>query len=562
MPDSLPALLSVIATALAAIYFFRKRSWRYLQFFQQEEYTATRFLDWYWKKQAFDRKGTISVVLVFILSLLLIKSPLLLMLVSFAGAARLYWIARSEDDPRQSGKITLKVTARASRIAILNFAICLVKMIIIAALCYWFVAQWAVPLFWFLQILLVQSPPLGLIIANWLLNPYEMQSQEKFANQAREIIGKYKPKVIGITGSYGKTSTKVLLKDILGSVSPTFSTPRSINTYMGVTREIRERLKAEDKFAVIEMGAYYQGSISKMCSLTPPKAGIITSIGAMHLERFGGEEVIYQAKSELAKAIPADGILVVNGDNDYCRKVAVENAKKVTLLYGMAPEKGHLDAIMFDISASEQGSSFKIGWQGQEYEGFVALLGTAMLSNVLAAFTMSCALGVPPSVVMAALRNVKTESNRLEPVRCTISSLKPASNGSAARPGKILRLNDAYNSNPVGFAAALDVLKAMPGGKKILVTPGMIELGEKQAEENRKAASSAAAICDLVLVVGNTNEGALVEGLKQGGLPQERYRQLDSMQSAFSYLADCCQDGDIVLIENDLPDLYEGVLSF
>ena len=185
-----------------------------------------------------------------------------------------------------------------------------------------------------------------------------------------------------------------------------------------------------------------------------------------------------------------------------------------------------------------------------------------MLSNILGVFTLVCALGIPPAVVLAALRNAKTESNRLEPVRAEISSFASYRNGSPPRPGQVLRLNDAYNSNPIGFAAALEVLGAMPRGRKVLVTPGMIELGEKQVEENKKAALKAARICDLAVIVGNTNKEALASGLQEGGMPAEKVKEFLTMQSALDFLAQYCEDGDVVLIENDLGDVYETKVTF
>lgn len=186
-----------------------------------------------------------------------------------------------------------------------------------------------------------------------------------------------------------------------------------------------------------------------------------------------------------------------------------------------------------------------------------------MLSNALGTFTMACVLGLNPEVVLAVIRNVKTESNRLEPQRAAIGSLQAVRNGKPPRDGIILRLNDAYNSNPQGFNGALEVLHRVSGGRKILVTPGMIELGEKQFEENKNCAKNAAAFCDLVVVVGSTNKQALVEGLQEGGLKDEKLKQVGSMREALNFLAeDYCSDGDVVLIENDLPDLYEAVPKF
>lgn len=561
------SVISLLLAAPGAGFFYYKRSLRYLQYFQQEEYTSKRFISWYWRNQAFDRRGSVCVLaallLVAVTFALRLPASWISPFISLMAAVALFFVARSEEDPFTTGKIKLKMTARAKRIFNLAAAIYVVLNILLMGGLTVFAAVYATPVFWLCQLLFIQSHPIWLVLASSILQPHENALQEGFANEARALIRKYDPTVIGITGSYGKTSTKVVLRDILSSVAQTFSTPGSINSYMGVTREIRERLKPEHKFAVIEMGAYYRGSISKMCSLTPPKAGIITSIGVMHLERFGSQEAVFLAKSELAQAVPADGVLVCNGDNDYCRRAAAENPKRVTLLYGMEPEKGHLDAVMFDVSSIEKGSQFKIKWQGQEYEGFAAVLGRPLLSNILGAFTMVCALGVPPPVALAAIRNVKTESNRLEPVRVPIASFATEKNGHQPPAGQVLRLNDAYNSNPVGFAAALDVLKTMPGGKKILITPGMIELGEKQAEENTRAAAKAATICDLVLIVGDTNKDALAAGLKEGGLvTPDRVKEFSSMRSALNHLADCCTDGDVVLIENDLADLYENVPKF
>jgi len=415
---------------------------------------------------------------------------------------------------------------------------------------------------WFIQVLLFQIQPVILIVAKVLLDREEEEIQKRFAIEANQLLNKVNPIVIGITGSYGKTSSKVILSDILSSVSPTFTTPRSINSYMGVTREIRDRLQSRHKFAVIEMGAYQLGSIKKMCSLTPPKVGLITAVGEMHLERYGTVENVFKAKSELAQALPADGILVANGDYEFCRRMAQENPKKTTLLYGLNKDAGSLDAYLYDAHSSDVGTAFKIRYGDKVYEGFTKLLGKPMLSNILGCFTVAVALGVAPEVALAAIRNVKTEANRLEPVKTNLQGLAPFTNGGKPN-ANIMRLNDAFNSNPVGFKSALAVLGELPGKRKILVTPGMVELGERQVSENEMAGKEAATICDYVVVVGETNKTALSKGLADGGLKDEKIKFEPNMKEALSYLAaQYCADGDIVLIENDLPDIYESVPVF
>lgn len=558
-------IFALLVGAVGSIAFYQRRGLRYLQYFQQQEYEGGRFAAWYLQHRAFDRRGSsialVSSVLAFMLEGAGVTGGLLP--VAFYTFA-LIKTARQEDDPTTQGKITLKVTERAKRIFNISFVLFSLLVVASAFAAYYLIDLPRAPSFLAFQILLMQLQAFMLVAANGLLMPREKRLQERFADEARAIIKRVHPKIIGITGSYGKTSTKVILADILSAVGPTFSTPRSINSYMGMTREIRERMKESHRFAVVEMGAYYIGSIRRMCSLTPPDAGIVTAVGGMHLERFGSPENVFKAKSELAEAIPEDGILVVNGDNEYCRKMAENNRKDTTLLYGLDAEKGHLDALMTDITQTSGGTSFTIVYKGTRYGGQTKLLGRPMLSNILASFTMACALGLNPELVIAAIRHVKTESNRLEPIRASISSFITQQNGRGpARTGQVLRLNDAYNSNPIGFQAALDVLKDQGGGRKVLVTPGMIELGERQFEENRKAAEKAASICDLVIVVGSANRKALLEGLTTGGSEKEKIKECSSMKEAFEFLGyDFCEDGDVILIENDLPDLYESVPTF
>lgn len=561
-----------VVGSLVNLYFYYRRSLRYLKYFQQEDYTGKRFFNWLKEKKAFDRKGSnICVGMVFftmVLNFLLPSmSTIIVQVLSAIALAMLILTVRGEEDPRTTGKIKLKMTARSKRIYYLSMALYVVALIATNVGWYLYISRESKELlalaFWVNQFLLIRSQPLFLILANSLLQPYETGLQEGFANEARALIKKHGPIVIGITGSYGKTSTKIILREILGSIAPTFVPPGSINSYMGVTREIREKLQPAHKYAVIEMGAYYIGSIRRMCTLTPPQAAIITAIGIMHLERFGGQDSVLKAKSELAQAVPADGILVVNGDDPNCRLIAAENPKKTVLYYGWDESNGHLDAKIYDITATDKGSNFKIRWHDQEYEGFTQLLGKPLLSNALASFTLACALGIAPQTVISAMRNVRTENNRLEPVRVPISSLRVKENGNGSvATGEVLRLNDAYNSNPIGFAAALEVLGQVSGNRKILVTPGMIELGDRQELENKLVATKAASVCDLVLVVGDTNKKALTDGLKEGGLDAQKLKEFDDMHTALTYLSEFCADGDVVLIENDLGDLYEGEVSF
>jgi UDP-N-acetylmuramoyl-tripeptide--D-alanyl-D-alanine ligase len=542
-------LICLTVISAATILFFTRRGLRYLRYFQQEEYNGTRFKDWFLEKSAFDKKGTLVALIAAAASKFATGGDMTLcLIVCLIAAAAFVFVGFSEEDPRVVGKIKLNMTDRATAIYNLALGLYAIAVISIISGAYFLGLGESIYWYWLIAVGLVQSSPIWIVIANSILWPNEFKKQQAFLQEAKDILADYQPYTIGITGSYGKTSTKAILGGILEAIEPTFWTPGSINTEMGITRQIRENLKPQQQIAIIEMGAYQIGSIAKLCRFTPPNAGLVTAVGVMHLERFGGAENIYKAKCELAQAVPQNGILICNGDNPGARQMAMEYPKDTTILYGLEPEQGHLDCWMSDIDANIEGTKFIIHWQGKEYPGFTKLLGVPMLSNLVGAFAMACALGKDPDYVIAAIYNVEPANNRLN----------------LRKNGDGFILDDSYNSNPIGFASALEVLEALEGGRKILMTPGMVELGDIQAEENRQVALKAASICDLAIVVGDTNKEALVAGLKEGGLSDDKLMEFPNRDLALAYLTskEHRQAKDLILIENDLPDLYEDIAGF
>lgn len=530
-------MASIMATGLlfvAALLFTAKRLLRYLRYFQQEEYNSRRFLSWVIAFRAFDRRGSLVVGAAAIFTLLFPLASIY----EWAAAFSLFTIAYREEDPRWMGKVRLKMTERAIRLYMTAFAI---SVLILTSFLVSGLNSWIALL------LLFQLVPFTLMIACLLLDWDEKRRQQQFMKEAKQILAEVDPFVIGITGSYGKTSTKHALAHLLRvALAPTFWTTKGINTPMGNTREIRSSLRPGHRYAVMEMGAYGKGSIERLCQLTPPHAAIITTIGTAHLERFKSEELIFQTKAELAQAVPSDGILVCNGDNEGARHIAALYPKRVTLLYGFDNEKGKLDCWISQWRTEPNGTHFTFLWKGKTYEGSTPLFGQSSLSNIAACFTMGCALGAQPELLIAAIANLEPVDNRLQ--------LK--------REGEVIYLHDAYNSNPVGFASALDVAASLPVKRRLLMTPGMIELGKQAQEQHEKIGRKAASICDLTLIVGETNRDSLCAGLKAGGMAQENIFCCTSREEAFALLKKLRQEGDLILIENDLVDLYEAKPRF
>ncbi len=536
-------IISIPLLVFANVVFASRRLLQYLRFLQQEEYDSKRFFRWILENRFFDSKASIFLVASSAIAYFLPLHGTGRFFLLLAVTVFLPLIAFTEKDPRSQGKIRLRMTDRAKRIyriAISSYAL-LAFIIVPFALRIRFGSAFERMLLG--EMFVVQLMPLTLIFAVLGLSRGEKKLQQGFIDQAKKRLAEVDPFVIGITGSYGKTSTKAILGRMLdAAVGPTFWPSKGINTEMGITRSLREELQDAHQYAVIEMGAYREGSIAKLCRLTPPKAAIVTAVGLMHLDRMGSAEQVLLAKSELAQAVPEEGTLVCNGDNEGAREIARRHPKKTTILYGLEPEKGGLSLWASEISFSPEGTHFTLHWQDQQYQGFTPLHGRPALSNVLASVAMAASLGASIEYLLAGIRNLEPVNNRLEVV--------PAGQG--------LQINDAYNSNPVGFAAALEVLQALPANRRVLVTPGMIELGEQQYAENLRIAEMAGKICDTVFVVGSLNREALLEGLTKAGLELGTAIELfETRDEALANLAKFRAAGDVVLLENDLPDLYE-----
>ena len=518
--------LALIAVAYAYLGWHRLIA--YLRYFQQEGYEALRFARWVKLRPLTDPALWLSLVSMFLYP----RSALGAVLVFAVGAVLL---ARLQPDPRRSGKVLLRLTWRATRVLA-------VAAVLGAAL--WI---WLIGLFPFsdprAQLLAsaigFAGAPLVLIVADWVLKPYEQSVQNGYEAEAIQRINDVRPFVVGITGSYGKSSAKAMLSHILQCHAPTLAASGSINTLMGITRHVREELVFGHRFMVVEMGAFKGGSIRRVCRLTPPSAGLITAVGDMHLERFGSTDEIVKAKSELAEALPPGSLLVVNADSPGALKIARAATHCRVLLYGEHSAEA-LETRLESVKFSRRGTSFVLKTQERAYSCETPLLGRPIILNLAGAFTLAAALGMDPDVIVAVMRTLKPVSNRLEVVE----------------ERGVTWIRDAYNSNQFGFRAALEVAAALPVSRRFLATPGVIELGADQFQVNRALSKEAATVCDTTLVVADTNREAFVAGHRDAGR-EGALVAVPSRAAAFQWLRETVKDGDAVILENDLPDLYE-----
>ena len=376
-----------------------------------------------------------------------------------------------------------------------------------------------------------------LLAANWLNKPIEKSINNWYINDAKRMIDSSPNlKVVGITGSYGKTSVKFFLRKLLSARYNVLMTPESYNTTMGVVKTIRNSLRPTHEIFLCEMGARNIGDIKEICDIVSPRYGIITSIGPQHLESFKTVDNVIKTKFELRDALPQDGIVFLNGDNEYIRS-QTPGRKAVT--YGI--EKEDCDYVARNITVSAKGSTFTISWDGEDYTFTTALIGSHNVLNITGAIAVANTLGVPMRDLIPQVRALESVPHRLQLIR-----------GRNA-----LIIDDAYNSNPSGAKAALDTLSRFDG-VKILVTPGMVELGTKQAELNRVFGRQAAAVCDYVALVGEKQTEPIHQGLMDEGYPKEKIFVEHDLTAALKSVENLRTGGvqKIVLLENDLPDNF------
>lgn len=381
--------------------------------------------------------------------------------------------------------------------------------------------------------------PLLVPLSNLINKPIEKAIQKWYINDAKRILSEM-PSLhkVGITGSYGKTSMKFYLSELLQSQYETLKTPESFNTPMGVTITIRQHLRPTHEYFICEMGARRVHEIKELCDIAHPHDGIITSVGPQHLETFNSIENVVNTKFELADSVQAaGGKIYLNGDNDLIRSRAPKY--KGAVLYGTTEG---CDYRATDVSVSDKGTEFTMTTpDGESCRFTMKLLGEHSVQNVVGAIAYAHGTGIPLEKLVLPVKRIAAVPHRLQLLD---------------KGGDMTFIDDAYNSNPSGCRAALNVL-GLFDACKILVTPGMVELGAKQEELNYEFGQEAAAVCDFIALVGKNQTVPIYNGIKDSGYDMNKVYVADSLGEALDKVRAYQTDKKkIVLLENDLPDNY------
>ena len=495
-----------------------------LQMFQQNRYELYRYSKWLFNKNNlhFSIGFIYSIIVIVLCTLFKYTGKLLTVFVSLAFG--IYLIIK------ESEKTYIKDLVLTPRVKRQIVVLSILFILFLSACLNLFSTD-------IVGVLSIIMPYLLIFPMAVITLPMEELIKKHYENDARKKLDQMDNLIkIGITGSYGKTSTKNIINDIISDHYFSLMTPASYNTPMGITRTIRELLKPIHEVFVCEMGADKVNEISYLMDFVKPKYGIVTSIGPQHLNTFKSMDNIINEKMKEVEMLPSDGVAFINIDNEYISKYKIKNNCKV-ISVGIDNKKADYHAK--NIIYSKQGSKFDIDIDKKTYKFSTSLLGKHNITNILLGIALARELNIDMKDIVKSVKNVKQVEHRLEVKKINDYTF----------------IDDAFNSNPVGSKMAVDVLSMM-SGKRVIVTPGMIDLGVQQAKINEDFGKYMAAKVDLVLLVGEKQTQDIKKGLLKAKFAEDKILVFDNVKQAFNYIYKNLSVKDTILLENDLPDAF------
>ena len=522
-----------ILSLLPMFYYLIFKSKKAMHMLQQNWYNDdNRYFKWILDNQAkvfitFD----LLFVLLYLTKLVDVKYSIIIFVLFYVIIYYLY----KKNVKKEQSKKPLVITARIKRLYITTLILYLITIIP-------FVIDFnerVIHIYYTYIGLTVWVNYLYIMLANIINKPIEklvfLYYKRKATNKLDSMIDL---KRVCITGSYGKTSTKNALNDILNVKYNSFATPKSFNTMLGLMNAINNYMDKFNDIFIAEAGAFKIGEIKEKADFIKPKYAILTVIGEAHLESFGSRKNIQKGKFELIDSLPDDGVAVLNKDDEYQTSYKIKS--KCKAIWVSLKDKS-ADLYANNIKLSDEGTKFTCTFKKTKEKCVfeTKLLGEANVYNILEAIALAYELGMSSDEIKIGVKRINTIEHRLE--------LKKMDN--------ITIIDDAYNSNPIGSKMALDVLNLMKG-KKIIVTPGMIELGDKMYEYNMEFGRHIAKVCDEVILVGKEQTKPILDGIKKEKFNEKNIYILNDVKEAFPLMRKLSDKNTFVLLENDLPDIF------
>ncbi len=514
-------MLCVAASGIFSLY-------RQLQMLQQNSYFPSRYFKWL--KEAYTIDLAISAVVYCLITVGMLRGKWVLSFVVSIVLLALRVFLNIKTHKKSIKKLVF--TARIKRLYVVAIIV-LGALVLISALA---IGSMMAEICRTICLALSVVTPILTFVVWAITYPIEKAVATWYINDAKKILKSHKNlTVIGITGSYGKTTTKFILNRILSEKFNTVCTPQSFNTPMGVVRTVRGQIKPQTQMFVCEMGAKNIGDIKEICDIANPDYAIITSVGEQHLETFKSVDNVFKTKFELADAVTKKGgITLANLDSAGIKERS--DTRDDVIYFG--------DSTKYtaqNIYCSEDGTTFDLYLDGTSFTVSTRLLGIHSVSDILAAAAMAYILGVSENDIKFAIGSLKPTEHRLE--------LKSYINGS-------LIIDDAYNSNPEGCLEAVRVLGSFKDKKKVIITPGLIELGKREYDCNHALGLEATKHCDVIILVGNNRSKPMMDAINTTDFDKNNVYVVSSFKEAMEIYTPMANKDSVVLLENDLPDNY------
>ena len=522
-------------------------AYRYFQVFQQCSYDGYEFRKWLFRKDNGNLTRLTMLSQMSLLGFLLTNMPLSVFngsWVSYCGfiSYGIFLFVYLQHEYKQKHKLPLVLTKRMVRLmitfVILTIVFSMLSIFLVNGIA--LLTPDSFLLMNFRYAILCVFPvlvPFVVILAYIINSPYENAKNRKFAEEAAVKLASRENLIkIGITGSFGKTTVKEILKTILSNKYKVLATPESYNTPLGLAKTIGNLEDSHDVF-IAEMGARKVGDIKELTNLVKPDIAVITGITGQHLETFLTINNVKKTKYEIIENMVGGKAFFSNGD-----KYSIDLYNKCPLEKNIAGISDVENPTVYatDITVTEEGTDFTLISKDEKIKCKTALYGRHNVADICIAAAVALSLGVTLGEIAEAITRIKPVKHRLE--------LTVNENG-------VKILDDGYNANPEGVMRALDVLKAF-SGKKYVVTPGIVELGIYEAERNYEFGVELAKVCDGVILVGRGSTLRIREGLLSAEYPSEKITMVKDLDGVKEELAKTVSSGDSVLFINDLPDKY------
>lgn len=531
----------------ALLLFFA--SGKFLLSLQQSGYRGKRYFSWLSnKKTPYLSRLMLLCLLGFLFFVILnssfasvIKNQAVLSYLGFLSYIT-FTLLYIKSEKSINAKVPLKITKRLIRLCITYVLLLIIFTFGFITLINFIAFKIYDPIVSILRYCLICAMPMllpYLLFLAYLINePFENIVKKYYLNKAQLKLDDADVIKIGITGSYGKTSVKEILSTILSQKFRVLATPESYNTPLGIAITTQKLDNTHDVF-IAEMGARTKGDIKELVSLVKPKIALLTGINNQHLETFGSLQNIKDTKFEIFENLDKDGLAFFNCDSVGAKELSDKfNGNK--FLTSSNEENDNL-VWASDVTVDNKGTTFTLNIQGEKaVKCNTTLLGKHSVSNICLASAVAYKIGLTVDEIAQGINRIKSIGHRLE--------LVPNNKN-------IVIIDDSYNSNEDGVNSAMEVLSSFEG-RKIVVTPGLVELGKMENVANYEMGKKIASVANFVIVIGMQNAEMIIKGLKDGGMSSENIAFAKNLNKGNDLLNTILEAGDVVLFENDLPDNY------